>query len=79
MKKVILNPIFTRDEQGRGYSGYLAEFPELMAQGTTKEDVVRKLMSSLVDILEYRKEQAFFADPITGNRETNPINLTPVF
>ena len=76
MKPILLHPIFSVDPKGRGYSGYLAEFPELMAQGISEDEVVKKLLSSLVDILEYRKEQSFFADP-SKTKGSNIISLTP--
>jgi len=65
--------IFIEDKKGRGYSGYLAEFPELMAQGETKEDVEQKLFSSLNEILKHKKGQAMFNKPV--NAEVDTINL----
>ena len=31
--------VFIPDNKGRGYIGYFAEFPDLTAQGITKEEV----------------------------------------
>lgn len=67
------NTIFIEDRKGRGYTGYLAQFPELIAQGKTKMEVESKLFSSLNDILEYRKGQSLFNKP--AESEINTINL----
>jgi predicted RNase H-like HicB family nuclease len=70
-----LTAVFQEDKKGRGFSGYFAEFPELMAQGKTKLEVEQKLLSSLKDMLEYKKGQSLFTNPAHSEIET--INLIP--
>lgn len=77
MKHLQLDIIYTKDYKGRGYSGYFAQFPALIAQGVDKEAVEANLYQSLVDILEYTKQQELFTNPI-GGKETNSIRLEPV-
>jgi predicted RNase H-like HicB family nuclease len=77
MKQLTLDIIYTTDKQGGGYSGYIAQFPSLIAQGTTKKEIEEKLYESLVDILEYYKEQELFINPI-GEKEVHSIRLEPV-
>jgi len=78
-QKIVLsfNTVFLEDSKGHGYSGYLAEFPELMAQGKTKEEVENKLFSSLRDILEYKKNQSLFSQTPSDYSEIETINLVP--
>ncbi|MGN6401399.1 MAG: type II toxin-antitoxin system HicB family antitoxin [Flavisolibacter sp.] len=72
---ISFTPILTEDPKGRGYSGYLAEFPELFAQGATPEEVEKNLLVSLSDILEYRKQEALFQNPETKKKVKASINL----
>jgi predicted RNase H-like HicB family nuclease len=78
-QKIVLsfNTVFIEDTKGHGYSGYLAEFPELMAQGKTKEEVESKLFSSLRDILEHKKNQSLFNQTPSDYSAIETINLIP--
>lgn len=76
--EISFTPILTADPKGRGYSGYLAEFPELFAQGVNEEDVVNNLLSSLSDIFKYRKQEALFQNAETQSKATRSITLVPV-
>jgi predicted RNase H-like HicB family nuclease len=78
-QKILLsfNTVYIEDSKGRGYSGYLAEFPELMAQGKTKEEVENKLFSSLRDILEHKKNQSLFSQTTSDYSAIETINLIP--
>lgn len=72
---ISFTPILTEDPKGRGFSGYLAEFPELFAQGKNKEEVERNLLISLNDILEHRKQEALFQNPEAKRKEAPAIKL----
>ncbi len=66
--------VFIPDAKGRGYTGYFAEFPDLTAQGTTKDEVELNLLASLRDILKFNKEKENFLNNISA-KETHSINL----
>lgn len=68
---ISFTPILTEDSKGRGFSGYLAEFPELFAQGQTKEEVEHNLLVSLNDILEYRKQEVLFQNPTVEQKKSS--------
>ena len=68
--------VFIPDNKGRGYTGYFAEFPDLTAQGITKEEVELNLFASLRDILKFNKEKENFINNIS-DRETHNFNLVP--
>lgn len=69
-----LTAIFLPDNKGRGYTGYFAEFPDLIAQGSTREDVELNLISSLKDILAFNKAQENFISNI-GARESHNVKF----
>jgi predicted RNase H-like HicB family nuclease len=73
--RISFTPILTQDPKGRGYTGYLAEFPDLFAQGKDKEEVERNLLISLTDILEHRKQQTLFKNHEAKQKEAPAINL----
>ena len=54
----------------KGYTGYFAEFPDLTAQGSTKEEVEENLISSLSDILRFNREKENFINNIYSKRDT---------
>lgn len=76
-EKIVISftPILTEDSKGRGFSGYLVEFPELFAQGKTREEGEHNLFASLSDILEYRKQEALFQNPETKSKESPAIKF----
>ncbi len=67
---ISLTTIVITDPRSTGVAGYFAEFPEVMAQGETKEDLEAKLLSSLADILLYKKNQVLFSKPENQKAET---------
>lgn len=73
--RISFTPILTSDPKGRGLTGYLAEFPNLFAQGKDAEEVERNLLISLTDILEHRKQQTLFKNPEAKAKEAPAINL----
>jgi len=66
--------VFIPDQEGRGYTGYFAEFPDVTAQGKTKEEVEENLISSLKDIFQFNKEKENFISNIYS-KETHSVNL----
>lgn len=73
---IFFTTVFLADAKGKGYTGYLAEFPDLTAQGSTKEEVEENLISSLSDILRFNREKENFISNIYS-KETHNINLVP--
>ncbi len=73
-KSLSFTTVFIADTKGRGYSGYFAEFPELTAQGKTKAEVEENLISSVKDILQFRKETENYINDIS-TKETHNVNL----
>lgn len=73
--EISFTPVFKEDPKGRGYSGYLAEFPDLFAQGETREEVVENLLLSLNDILTYNKEASLFQIPEEERQNTSSIKM----
>ncbi len=71
------NPVFIKDQNGRGFTGYLKEFPDLTAQGKNKDEVIQNLFQSLNDILEFRRGQDYFLSKAT-EQNTRTINLVEV-
>lgn len=73
-KIISFTSVFIADPKGRGYTGYFAEFPDLTAQGETKEEVEENLISSLKGILKFNKGKENFISNINA-KETHTVNL----
>ncbi len=73
-KSISFTSVFIAEPKGRGYTGYFAEFPDLTAQGKTKEEVEENLISSLKDVLQFNKEKENFISNIYA-KETRNVNL----
>lgn len=73
-KTISFTSVFIADPKGRGYTGYFAEFPDLTAQGTTKQEVEHNLLCSLRDILTFNKEKENLINNFSS-KETHNLNL----
>lgn len=50
-----LTGIIIQDRNDRGFTAYFAEFPEVIADGTTKEEATENLIDALKIMVETRK------------------------
>ena len=56
MKKLSITAIIEKDPEG-WYVGQLKEFPEVISQGKTIEELKLSLISALNDLIEIRREE----------------------
>lgn len=54
--KLTLTGIVVQDKTTQGYTGYLLEIPEVIAEGNTSEEVEAALFENLKIVLEFRRE-----------------------
>lgn len=52
-----LTAIFFEDSKGRGFTTYFAEFPEVIAQGRTRDEASKLLLELLAIALKDKKKQ----------------------
>ena len=49
--------ILIQDPEDQGYTGYFAEFPEVIAEGTTPEEVKANLFDALKTMFEIKRAE----------------------
>lgn len=52
-----LTGILIQDPDDNGYTGYFAEFPEVVAEGNNEEEAKHNLISALKIMLEVRRSE----------------------
>jgi predicted RNase H-like HicB family nuclease len=56
--KLSLTGILVEDENEKGFTAFLAEFPEAVAEGETEDEAKKNLFEALVSYLEHKKEES---------------------
>lgn len=49
--------LLIRDQDGKGYTAIVVEFPGIIAEGETKEDAKRNLADNLKLVLEHKRKE----------------------
>jgi predicted RNase H-like HicB family nuclease len=57
MSTVKITGILIKDPNDQGYTGFFREFPEVIAEGDTKEATKNNLIDNLNYILEYKRRE----------------------
>lgn len=65
-QKISLTAIFVQDPTDKGYTGYFAEMPEVIAEGETEEEVQSNLFEALNIMLKFKKEEPDSYNAIAG-------------
>lgn len=53
-----LTAVLIEDHRAGGFTAYIAEFPEVISEGETKEEAYQNLLYAFKEILEFKKEEA---------------------
>lgn len=56
-QELSLNVILIRDSTGPGFTGFFAEFPEVIAEGATEEETEKNLLDTLIVALDYKRHK----------------------
>lgn len=51
-----LTGVVVQDAEAKGYTAYLLEIPEVIAEGNTEDEVKKALFENLQIVLEFRRE-----------------------
>ena len=71
--KVSLTAVLIKDEVAGGFTSYLSELPEVVAEGETQDDAVSNLMAALSSVLEWKREEA--SRDMDASYTTQPLEL----
>ncbi len=55
--RVSFTAIFVQDPNDKGFTGFFAELPEVVAEGDNEEEVQQNLFSALEIMLRFNKEE----------------------
>ena len=72
---ISLTGVLIPDQKTNGFTVYLAEFPEVIAQGSNKEEAKRNLLDAFNSILEFKKSEQEDDDEIE-DAFTEQLNFT---
>jgi len=72
---ISLTGVLIPDQKTNGFTVYLAEFPEVIAQGANKEEAKRNLLDAFSSILEFKKGEQEEEEGI-DNAFTEQLNFT---
>ena len=56
--KLQLTQVFVQDPIDKGFTAYIAEFPEIIAEGSTEEDATTNLWAALKFLFEFKHDEA---------------------
>lgn len=60
-----LTGIVVQDEVSKGFTGYMLEIPEVIAEGSTPEEVEAALFENLKTVMEFKRED--FGNEVKGD------------
>ncbi|WP_169579749.1 type II toxin-antitoxin system HicB family antitoxin [Runella zeae] len=76
MKQTIsLTAVLIRDPNDGGFTSYIAELPEVVAEGNTDEESVENLMSALKTMLMFKRDEASQEEHAGDIFSTKPLEL----
>lgn len=77
-KHITLTAILIPDEKSSGFTGFFAEMPEVITQGTSQEDTEKNLFTALQTMLQFHKGERNLE---TGNKQdySKPNIITKEF
>lgn len=70
-----ITSILIHDKESNGYTSYFAEFPEVVAEGNTKEDAIKNLWEALGSMLEFKRDEAAKEGAYDDRISTESFNL----
>lgn len=73
-KKLTLTGIIVEDAT-EGFTGYLLEIPEVIAEGNTPEEVQTALFENLKIVMEFKREDSEVELKDKGNYSTKSFDL----
>jgi len=53
-----VTPIYVEDEKIGGYTVFFKEFPNIIAEGETKEDALDNIIRTVHDVFKYKNTQS---------------------
>lgn len=70
-----LTAVVVQDPVTHGFTGYMLEVPEAIAEGNTEEEVQKALLENLQTVFEFKRED--FENEMGGKKNffTKPIEL----
>lgn len=76
MKNTIsLTAVLIKDPTDGGFTSYIAELPEVVAEGNTDEESMDNLMGALKSMLIFKREEASQEEHEGGIFSTKPLEL----
>lgn len=54
---ITLSAILIKDKENKGFTSYIAEMPEVIAEGINEEEAQHNLMSALEIVLDVKREE----------------------
>jgi predicted RNase H-like HicB family nuclease len=72
---ITLTGVVVQDQSTKGFTAYMLELPEVIAEGNTEQEVEEALFDNLKTVLEFRRED--FENEIKGkdNYSTKSFEL----
>lgn len=62
-----LNVILVKDQKGLGFTGFFAEFPEVIAEGKDEKETERNLIDTLIGALDFKKQTLMDSNTMFGH------------
>lgn len=75
--KTIINftGVIVQDEQTKNFTAFVAEMPEVIAEGRNSEEAMDNLMEAFGVINEFKKEEFMNSSSFTSSAIQQPIKL----
>jgi predicted RNase H-like HicB family nuclease len=70
-----LTGVVVQDKATKGYTGYMLEIPEVIAEGNTREEVENALFENLKAVIEFRREDSENEMKANGDYSTKSFEL----
>ena len=72
---VTLTGVFMKNKESGGYSSFIAEIPEVVAQGKSEKEAEENLFEAFQLIMDYKKEKLFGGNEHSKGVTTKNIKL----
>jgi predicted RNase H-like HicB family nuclease len=70
-----LTAILVQDKESKGFTGFFAQFPNIVAEGDTEDQAMQNLMELVQVVFEHQKEEKLHSPEFIGMNEVTTRSL----